>query len=262
MDHLGAETEQTNLPRDTPHPEDVRVQQKHGNVSSTLVLIESRSLIRDCLIRWLEQHGLQVDSAVSAQECGTPCRPFDQVDLIILSIGPARVTSPEVLAGIDRLTQDLSDIPLVLLADRDEIEDVGEAIRHGARGYIPTNLDLTEAVEALRFVLAGGTYVPADALVRAMQRPAAAARRPPQSGPCALDSLTPREMEVVGRLRQGMPNKVIAHELNISESTVKVFVRRILTKLHAINRTEVAYLTQSHFEDMSGAHAAPSAGGD
>lgn len=262
MDHLGAETEQTNLPRATPQPEAARVQKKHEDVASTIVLIEGRSLIRDCLIRWLEQHGLRVDSAANVQELDAPCHPFDQVDLIILSIGPARVTSPEVLAGIDRLTQDLADIPLVLLADRDEIEDVGEAIRHGARGYIPTNLDLAEAVEALRFVLAGGTYVPADALVRAMQRPAAAARRPPQSGTCALDSLTPREMEVVGRLRQGMPNKVIAHELNISESTVKVFVRRILTKLHAINRTEVAYLTQNHFEDIGGVHAAPSAGGD
>ncbi len=54
------------------------------------------------------------------------------------------------------------------------------------------------------------------------------------------EGLTPREMEVAARLRQGKPNKVIAHELEISESTVKAFVRRILIKLHALNRTEVA----------------------
>ena len=59
-----------------------------------------------------------------------------------------------------------------------------------------------------------------------------------------MQDLTPREMDVAERLRQGKPNKIIAHELQISESTVKVFVHRILTKLGAINRTEVAYLFQ------------------
>jgi DNA-binding NarL/FixJ family response regulator len=61
--------------------------------------------------------------------------------------------------------------------------------------------------------------------------------------PC--ESLTPREVEVLARLRLGKPNKVIAHELDISENTVKVFVRRILVKLHASNRTEVACLVRS-----------------
>ena len=58
----------------------------------------------------------------------------------------------------------------------------------------------------------------------------------------SFESLTPRESEVLARLREGKPNKIIAHELQISESTVKVFVRRILMKLHASNRTEVACL--------------------
>jgi DNA-binding NarL/FixJ family response regulator len=69
-----------------------------------------------------------------------------------------------------------------------------------------------------------------------------------QSGPgapiehdtSALRRLTPRESEVLARLRQGKPNKIIAHELQITENTVKVFVRRILMKLDASNRTEVA----------------------
>ena len=66
-------------------------------------------------------------------------------------------------------------------------------------------------------------------------------------------ALTPREMEVVARLRQGKPNKVIAHELEISESTVKAFVRRILIKLKALNRTEVAHLTEGQFDTIQAA---------
>jgi DNA-binding NarL/FixJ family response regulator len=59
-----------------------------------------------------------------------------------------------------------------------------------------------------------------------------------------LKRFTPRESEVLARLRLGKPNKIIAHELKITENTVKVFVRQILMKLHASNRTEVASLTR------------------
>jgi DNA-binding NarL/FixJ family response regulator len=56
---------------------------------------------------------------------------------------------------------------------------------------------------------------------------------------------------VAARLRQGRPNKLIAYELAISESTVKVFVRRILTKLGAANRTEAALLIERHLPTAS-----------
>jgi DNA-binding NarL/FixJ family response regulator len=57
-----------------------------------------------------------------------------------------------------------------------------------------------------------------------------------------LEGLTPREREVLALLREGKPNKVIARELNIRDSTVKVFVGRILGKLHVSNRTQLALL--------------------
>ena len=86
--------------------------------------------------------------------------------------------------------------------------------------------------------------------VRAGERPDQVAQdRPNGAGPSiehetsAFQRLTPREGEVLARLRQGKPNKIIAHELEITENTVKVFVRRILLKLHASNRTQLALLT-------------------
>jgi len=54
---------------------------------------------------------------------------------------------------------------------------------------------------------------------------------------------TSRQTAVIAALRQGKQNKIIAHELNMRESTVKVHVRNIMQKLKATNRTEVAYLT-------------------
>ena len=117
-------------------------------------------------------------------------------------------------------------------------------MKHGVRGYIPTSLEPAEAAAALQCVAAGGVFVPASAPIKVAQD------RPNGAGPSmehetsAFQRLTPREGEVLARLRQGKPNKIIAHELSITENTVKVFVGRILLKLGASNRTEVASVTR------------------
>ena len=140
------------------------------------------------------------------------------------------------------LRRHMSRIPLVLLSDRDDVEEIVEAIEHGVRGYIPTSLEPSEAAAALQCVAAGGTFVPASAVIKFAQDRQNGSGPPIEHETSALRRLTPRESEVLARLRQGKPNKIIAHELEITENTVKVFVRRILMKLDASNRTEVACL--------------------
>lgn len=96
------------------------------------------------------------------------------------------------------------------------------------------------AVQALRFVLAGGTYVPMDFML-ATDWPGAAQSSPqPKSG-----AITTRELAVVRAIQQGKSNKVIAYELNMCESTVKVHVRNIMKKLNAKNRTDLAIKSQT-----------------
>jgi DNA-binding NarL/FixJ family response regulator len=88
--------------------------------------------------------------------------------------------------------------------------------------------------QAIRFVGAGGTYIPPQCLLSARQANAAPSEQDSENG------ITVRELKVIQGIRQGKPNKVIAYELNMCESTVKVHVRNIMKKLHARNRTEVA----------------------
>ena len=102
----------------------------------------------------------------------------------------------------------------------------------GANGYIPMAMGFEITIEAARFVLAGGTYVPMNCLLGS-DRPGDAPSRPPTSG-----LITAGEWAVVRAIQQGKSNKVIAHEMNMCESTVKV--RRIMKKLKAKNRKEVA----------------------
>jgi DNA-binding NarL/FixJ family response regulator len=215
------------------------------------LLIEPRSLTRQCLAAWLEQW----ERPVAIRAVATPDEAVEQegdrTGLLIWCIGTLAVTSDEIITGIDTLKQRFSTTPLAMLADREEPEDIRAAFRLGVQGYVPTSLNLYEALEVLKFVRAGGTYMPADALIEDRKpehynvgTPCLNLNGQARTQPNRFESLTSREADVVERLRQGKPNKVIAHELDISESTVKVFVHRILKKLGAVNRTEVAYLAQ------------------
>jgi DNA-binding NarL/FixJ family response regulator len=213
----------------------------------SIVLIERRSLTRQCLSRWLQDgsHDLRVVSVGSPADLLDSSRTLNEPQMIVFSIGAASVKDPAVLGRINLLRRHMGRIPLVLLSDRDDVDEIVEAIEHGVRGYVPTSLEPSEAAAAIQCVVAGGTFVPASALIKfAQDRQHEPPRVPRNPDEDPFESLTPRESEVLARLRQGKPNKIIAHDLGITESTVKVFVRRILIKLHASNRTEVASLVR------------------
>ena len=133
------------------------------------------------------------------------------------------------------LSEDVSGHPVVTLASTNDVDLARAAIRHGAKGYIPVTMGFDIAVEAIRFVLVGGTYAPTDYLLATDQAGPSPSKTPPPAG-----ILTGRELSVVKAIKQGKSNKIIANELNMCESTVKVHVRNVMKKLNAKNRTEVA----------------------
>jgi DNA-binding NarL/FixJ family response regulator len=213
----------------------------------SIVLIDRRPLMRRCLSRWLQDgspdlHVVSVGSSVALLDVS---RSFSAPHSIIFSIGAASVGDSEVLGKITLLRRHMSRIPLVLLSDRDDVDDIVEAMEQGVRGYITTNLEPSEAAAALQCVAAGGTFVPASAMLYLAQDRQTRSKQADEPETVPLQHLTPRESEVLACLRQGKPNKIIAHELGITENTVKVFVRQILMKLDASNRTEVACLTRA-----------------
>ena len=141
--------------------------------------------------------------------------------------------------GLNRLTRVLPQLPVVILSDGEDLHQIRAAIDSGARGYIPTSLKLAVAVEALRLVRAGGVFVPATSVMTAPQYHVGGPRWGERE---QAPAFTPRQAAVVEAIAHGKPNKLIARELNMCESTVKVHVRRIMKKLGAKNRTEVALI--------------------
>jgi len=243
-----------------------------GDATGAVILIDERALTRQCLARWLELagDGFRIVAVPRAEQVEPLLRHTGSVDLILLSVGAETARSPEVIAILERLGAILPGIPVTLVSDREDVEAIVEALRRGVRGYIPTSLDSHIVLEALRFIQAGGTFVPASALIKggisAAREPSQPEDTPsqPEDAPSPrtrFDTLgfTPRELEVLEQLQEGKPNKIIAHELRMQESTVKVHVRRIMRKLNATNRTQAAFLARRLAEAWRGATEVPEA---
>lgn len=207
-----------------------------------IVLVEARSLNRRLMVDWLRKAwpGCSVDAVATPAALDEDAAP---VQLALFSFGHASIATAKVTAAIHELRQRVGDAPLVVLGEREDRAVVADALALGANGYVPTSFDALAAVRAIEFVLAGGTFVPAKVLAEAGRRATNGSGGPRHEGGEEDDDrpfLTPRERDVAALVCAGKPNKIIAHELQISEATVKVFVRHILSKFGATNRTEAA----------------------
>jgi DNA-binding NarL/FixJ family response regulator len=131
----------------------------------------------------------------------------------------------------------------IVFGQRDDAGAALFAIGHGASGYISTTMGWDAAIEAIRIVLAGGTYIPVKYFIDLYARAV------------ATINITERELTVLRAIQFGKANKVIAKELNLSVSTVKVHVRHVMTKLQARNRTELAVRSaETHWPIAPPAH--------
>jgi DNA-binding NarL/FixJ family response regulator len=212
-----------------------------------IAVIESRTFIRECIRRSVQSAFpltvLTYSTAIELEQQHLASSP----KLIILSWlednKEASINALKVLSELD------PKIPVIVLAYGNDAELARTTICHGAKGYIPVTMGFEITIEAVRFVLAGGTYVPMDCLL---------ARRGPEDAPSEAPTsglVTARELAVVRAIQKGKSNKVIAYELNMCESTVKVHVRRIMKKLNAKNRTDVAIKSQSALRPFAGTDA-------
>ncbi len=153
------------------------------------------------------------------------------VDLILLDLHMPGV------AGVAATAQAIAAFPgaaVVVMSGLAAAAEVTEAVRAGARGFLPKTMSPDHFAAALKLILDGGSYVPADILqAQAESAPAV----PVHSG---LQNLTPREQQVLVRLATGSPNKEIGRDLGLAEVTVKLHVRQMLKKIGARNRSEAA----------------------
>lgn len=189
-------------------------------------------------------------------------------DLVLLDLALGDADGFDVLAEFRAAYPAL---PVVVVSASDRASDVIQAIDLGAMGFVPKRSSNAELSEALRMVMSGSLYVPPNMLgltfrgappvegdtVPSVMRPDTAAAplgeqarpEPHQEVAKMADiGLTPRQNEVLALLLQGLPNKLIARELNLSVETVKDHVAAVLRALGVSSRTQavlaVSQMTQ------------------
>jgi DNA-binding NarL/FixJ family response regulator len=155
-------------------------------------------------------------------------------DLVILDLGLPGVSGVQAL---QRFREAFPDLPVVVYSGASDSASISAALDLGAMGFIPKTAGKDILLGALRLIVSGGVYVPVEAMKQRADEPAPAA--PAAAGRSVTElGLSPRQAEVLSLLLKGLPNKLIARRLEISENTAKIHVSAVLHALGVSTRTQ------------------------
>lgn len=150
-----------------------------------------------------------------------------KTDLIILDYYLVGSNGEE---SISKLKEKFPSTSIVIISSEESSDIIRSAITNGAAGFIPKSSTRHVLISALKLVLAGGIYLPHQAL---LNTPPVEARK--------KGEFSARQIEVLGLAVKGVPNKLIADQLSIAEGTVKAHLYSIFQILGVKNRTEAVY---------------------
>ncbi|HVA75548.1 MAG TPA: response regulator transcription factor [Acidimicrobiales bacterium] len=169
-------------------------------------------------------------------------------DVVLMDVRMPRVNGIEAARRIREL---LPSTKILMLTVSDEEDDLYEAIKAGANGYLLKEISVEEVATAIRSVVQGQSLISpsmASKLLNEFNSLARQAAEKKEQLPAPV--LTARELEVLKLVARGMSNRDVADELYISENTVKNHVRNILEKLHLHSRMEaVMYAVRKRLLD-------------
>lgn len=198
-----------------------------------VMIADDHSLIREGLKQLLEFDGSMeiVAEASNGIDCLEKIDTVD-VEILLLDINMPEMNGLEVLEEIKNRK---IDIKVLILTVHNELEYLIKAVDIGADGYILKDSESMELKRAIHSVLSGESYIQASLIPALNNR---LANRDIDKD--KIDSLTTREMEVLIQVANGMSNKEIATNLNISERTVKNHISNIFKKTDVSDRTQAA----------------------
>ena len=235
-----------------------------------VLLIDDHPLILQALQSVIQTLGSDttVVGAGSARAAREILKADSDFDLVLLDLFLGDADGFEVLVEFRRTYPAL---PVVVVSASDRHSDVIKAIDLGAMGFVPKRASNDSLFEALNMVMSGGIYIPpmtlgsepaapgADgdtvpSVLRVVREQAQGASYQAAPLPLAEIGLTPRQTDVLALLLKGLPNKLIARELNLSVETVKDHVAAVLRALNVSSRTQ-AVLAVSQMSSQGGLSA-------
>jgi DNA-binding NarL/FixJ family response regulator len=198
-----------------------------------VLIADDHAVVRRGLRTFLDlQHEIDVVGEAEDGEEAIAEAERTRPDVILLDLVMPRLDGVAAIHGIRERSPSTRVIVLTSFLDDDKLLP---AVRAGAAGYLLKDVQPQELVEAIRTVHGGEGQLHPAAAARVMAELAEGGPRPDPR-----NSLTPRELEVLGLIARGRSNKLIARELGVSEKTVKTHVSNLLGKLGLTDRTQAA----------------------
>lgn len=210
------------------------------------LIADDHHLIREGLRYALEGafQDLQVIEASDGDKVAEAIVRDPDLDLILLDY---YMPGTDGYSLLGHLCDRYPHIPVVVISGSSDPVLAHKALERGAAGFLSKTTDHEQILEALRLVLAGGTYVPPELGGQPADDPASQSvttALPELPREQILRALTQRQRQVLKLMAQGKTNKDISRELCVSENTVKVHVTAILKALGVSNRTQAVLVAQ------------------
>lgn len=211
-----------------------------------VLLADDHALFRAGLASLLNAWGVQViGQAANGNEAIAGAREFHP-DLVLMDINMPGLNGLEATRAIKT---EFPDIKVIILTVSDDQEDLFEAIKSGAEGYLLKNLREEEFADLLNRIARGEPVMFSGLAKKLLQEFARLKQqeKPVVEAEAEIEAvLSVREQEVLERVARGDANKEVAATLHISENTVNFHMKNILSKLHLKNRTQVAAWALRH----------------
>jgi DNA-binding NarL/FixJ family response regulator len=201
-----------------------------------VLIADDHALFRDGLASLLDAWGHDVVGQAADGETAVSLFAELRPDLVLMDVRMPRMTGSEATR---RIIAARPDAAIVMVTVSEDEDDVFEAIKAGARGYLLKSLEGAELRAMIDGVARGEPAIAPSTAFRIIRMlggsPASTTGSSADRG-----RLTDRERDVLELVTAGLRNKEIAARLGIAETTVKFHLRNILEKLHAVSRTELA----------------------
>lgn len=188
-----------------------------------------RSALNQVLAQQLKLGVMQANNFEQTYEC---LLKNPGIDLVCLDLN---MPDTDGLSGMARLRAEFPNTLVIIVSAEENPLIIAKCIALGASAFIPKSVGLDSISEAVTTVLDGGQWLPTD-----FQMPDQHAEKLAQYR--LIETLTPHQLKVLNMIANGLLNKQIAYELNISESTVKQHASAVLRKLNVYNRTQAGIM--------------------
>jgi DNA-binding NarL/FixJ family response regulator len=214
-----------------------------------VVICDDHALFRRGLAMVLEgEPGIAVVGEAEDGEAAVAAAEELAPDVILMDVRMPKLSGIEATKAI---AERAPSTRILMLTVSDEEEDLYEAVKAGAAGYLLKEISIEEVAGAIRSVVSGQSLITPSMASKLLAEFTNLSKRAEAKQAVPVPRLTSRELEVLKLVAQGMSNKEIAADLYISENTVKNHVRNILEKLHLHSRMEaVVYAVREKILDL------------